>query len=589
VATTVPREVSTALLFCTGSEFVPSHEQLVNAEGSALRFSPDFDEQHRGPDGTAYVIYRFNLQGVDDTHTLSISWVTPPEDTADLWLGLSRWAKGCWEWHSAPAGDTLELTYWAKTLYGEPASGDLYVVVLLTGTAEAVLQQLQLNGSSTPSAHLTADPTSGAPPLMVSFDASGSSSPAGNIVKYEWDWDGDGNYDTDSGATPTTSHEYPAGSYTTGLRVTDEIGSTATTSVSISAALPVVWPMYGHDAQNTHRSPYVGAQTNNVKWTFTTEDRVYSSPAIGADGTVYITSRDGKLYAINPNGSQKWSCTLGEGSFHDPSSPAIGLDGTLYVINYDGNLYAINPDGSQKWTYEIGGGVNATAPQSPTIGIDGKVYVKGDNEVPQSVVYAINPDGSLSWTWTNSENYGAYQYPAIGHDGTVYQTFLNCIRAFNSDGSLQWEYYPEEGTAPWSPSVGVDGTIYICPTNTLIALNPDGSKEWSYTTEGSPGTSPAIWADGTVCVKADELHAINPDGSLKWSVETTRHNHSTPAVSADGTLYLGIGWDVQAINPDGSPKWSYTTGWTVHSSPAIGEDGTVYVGSLDGKLYAFGE
>jgi outer membrane protein assembly factor BamB len=34
------------------------------------------------------------------------------------------------------------------------------------------------------------------------------------------------------------------------------------------------------------------------------------------------------LYALNPDGSQKWSFTTG----HDvDSSPAIGTDGTIYV------------------------------------------------------------------------------------------------------------------------------------------------------------------------------------------------------------------------------------------------------------------
>ena len=36
------------------------------------------------------------------------------------------------------------------------------------------------------------------------------------------------------------------------------------------------------------------------------------------------------------------------------SSPAIGRDGTIYVGSLDNSLYAINPDGSQKWEFETG-------------------------------------------------------------------------------------------------------------------------------------------------------------------------------------------------------------------------------------------
>jgi outer membrane protein assembly factor BamB len=38
---------------------------------------------------------------------------------------------------------------------------------------------------------------------------------------------------------------------------------------------------------------------------------------------------DNKLYAINPDGSQKWSFTTGDIAIW--SSPAIGADGTIYV------------------------------------------------------------------------------------------------------------------------------------------------------------------------------------------------------------------------------------------------------------------
>ena len=50
-----------------------------------------------------------------------------------------------------------------------------------------------------------------------------------------------------------------------------------------------------------------------LKWSFKTEKGVESSHAIGPDGTIYVGSWDGKLYAINPNGSLKWSFQTGGG------------------------------------------------------------------------------------------------------------------------------------------------------------------------------------------------------------------------------------------------------------------------------------
>jgi outer membrane protein assembly factor BamB len=52
---------------------------------------------------------------------------------------------------------------------------------------------------------------------------------------------------------------------------------------------------------------------------------------------------DKKLYAINPDGSLKWSFKTG---YDVHSSPAIDSDGTIYVGSRDNRLYAIYGSGS---------------------------------------------------------------------------------------------------------------------------------------------------------------------------------------------------------------------------------------------------
>jgi len=56
-------------------------------------------------------------------------------------------------------------------------------------------------------------------------------------------------------------------------------------------------------APNTEAGSYSKAKVNPTKhkrflWEFKTGRNVYSSPAIGSDGTVYVGSFVGKLYAI---------------------------------------------------------------------------------------------------------------------------------------------------------------------------------------------------------------------------------------------------------------------------------------------------
>jgi uncharacterized repeat protein (TIGR01451 family) len=56
----------------------------------------------------------------------------------------------------------------------------------------------------------------------VTFNASSSYAPNGQIVKYEWDWEGDGIFDLDAGTNPIATHAYDQpGMYYPTLRVTD--------------------------------------------------------------------------------------------------------------------------------------------------------------------------------------------------------------------------------------------------------------------------------------------------------------------------------------------------------------------------------
>ncbi|NIN10723.1 MAG: PQQ-binding-like beta-propeller repeat protein, partial [Gemmatimonadales bacterium] len=61
-------------------------------------------------------------------------------------------------------------------------------------------------------------------------------------------------------------------------------------------------------------------EPGSVAWLYQTGGRV-SSPAIGADGTVYVESGDMNFYALNPDGTEKWHFDMYD-AFR--TSPAIG-------------------------------------------------------------------------------------------------------------------------------------------------------------------------------------------------------------------------------------------------------------------------
>jgi hypothetical protein len=79
-------------------------------------------------------------------------------------------------------------------------------------------------------------------------------------------------------------------------------------------------------------------------WKFKTGNPVYSSPAVGQDGTVYIGSWDSKLYALNGrNGAVRWTFKSGDAI---ESSPVIGSEGFVHIGSNDGKLYSFKSSSS---------------------------------------------------------------------------------------------------------------------------------------------------------------------------------------------------------------------------------------------------
>ncbi len=560
------------------------------------------------------------------TGTVYAFWDTPPEPpqaslsanptsgepplTVDFDASASSDSDGSivkyeWDWEGDGTFDydsgtdpTAQYTY--------ESEGEFVATVRVTDDdgltdTESVTITVSLPPQEPPIAVLRANPTSGRAPLLVMFDASGSYDPDGGIIiLYEWDWEGDGVYE-ESTVLPLNSHVYTEpNDYFATVRVTDDDNLTDTDSVLITVTVQTSqgdWWMFGRNRLHQSQSPFMGPTTDTVYWSLEIGRVDRSSPAMSADGTIYIGSLDDKLYAINPDGSIKWVFSLLMDGVY--SSPAVGEDGRIYfgTRNDDKRLIALNSDGSLAWSYPMPGFVHS----SPAIGTDGSIYV-GVGDLDTNVehyFYALNPDGSLKWRYQT----GGYvnSSPAIAPDGTVY---VGCndrkLYAFDpEDGTVLWSFTAEDMIIS-SPTIGEDGTIYFGSNDTyLYALDPAdaGSKyKWRYKTDGAIWSKPALGPDGTIYFGSWDnfLYALNSDGSLKWKYDAQDKVYCSPAVGADGTIYFGTynftDGMVIALNPDGSLLWSYNVGAEITGGLAIGEDGTLYVGCNDftgDDFYAF--
>jgi outer membrane protein assembly factor BamB len=373
-------------------------------------------------------------------------------------------------------------------------------------------------------------------------------------LRFSW---GDGDTSTwsepvRSGQLVTSSHVWhDTGFYLVTAQAADEHGETSGWSDPCSLFVPL------------------------TKWRFATGFEVASSPAIGQDGTVYIGSRDGYAYAVNPNGTLKWNHRTGGLVF---SSPAIAADGTVYIGSPDCHLYAINADGSLRWRYRTDG----DAYGSPAISSDGTVYFGSLD----SSIYAVNPDSTLKWRYRAD---GYVFSTSIADDGTVYAgSDDHYLYAINSDGTLKWRYLTGDGVY-YSQGIAADGTVYFgSESGYFYALNADGTLKWRYLTGGPVGSSPVVAVDGTVYLGSNDCHlyALNADGTLRWRY-LTDEKVACPAIAADGTVYVLSGTNMYAIGPDGTLKWRNPVGANgrVFLAPAIAPDGTIYVGAGN-YLYA---
>jgi outer membrane protein assembly factor BamB len=274
----------------------------------------------------------------------------------------------------------------------------------------------------------------------------------------------------------------------------------------------------------------------------------YSYPTIGADGTIFVGAPDG-LYAITDNGNAgqlKWNFKPAAGPWV-VGTPTIGGDGTIYIGAGDKNLYALNPDGTKKWSVALGGGPS----QSPAISLDGAtLYVSADK------LYAIDiSTQQITWTYPpigQDASINAPSWPVVGADGSIYIADGDLI-AFKSDGTKSWEIALPTGTAPHAPSIGPDNTIFIGAFGgSMNAVDPlNGNKKWTYST----GTASVVYeaslgSDGTVYFVADQFYALtSTPTSAVLDFSQAGGNSMTPIIAAGGLTLVADGTQLYAYGP----------------------------------------
>ena len=131
-------------------------------------FSPNYEDDHGSPSGLAYGVYRFQTDDYADSgraQTIGLDWDSgnPPTNYSDLWVGLANWDASGWDWYAGPADGVLTLSSLAPYTSG---SGETQVMILMTGSAPATLDELRVGDTELRgTGALDEPPSGGIPPL----------------------------------------------------------------------------------------------------------------------------------------------------------------------------------------------------------------------------------------------------------------------------------------------------------------------------------------------------------------------------------------------------------------------------------------
>ncbi|MDR3180657.1 MAG: PQQ-binding-like beta-propeller repeat protein [Prevotellaceae bacterium] len=405
-----------------------------------------------------------------------------------------------------------------------------------------------------------------------------------NVQSVSWNF-GDGVTSADE----APAHAYAAtGSYTVTVTVTYAGGNTETGSIDIV----VENYKWGERALDYNGS------TGYVKT---------SNPVFSPDGQImYVptSSPSGHLFAVDVEGGTiKWvfsitELTYGGGAMVHPAN------GTIYQGS-DAAIYAINPDGTQKWKVATAGsGAAARVRAFPALSLDGTVAYFLSN----SVLYALNVEsGAEVWKKQLSDiNSGISIGSAVlvGNNGTVYIGTNQGVYAFSSSGNLTWQTATKYNVTE-SGAMAINGNVLYAAlkgTDGLVAINTDdGSQLW---TAGASGDAyfPIVDKNGVIYftekLAAGKVYAVNPNGSSKWTKTIGESlNYGGLVLDENGVIYGGTqskangNYKRYAINTaTGDFVFNENSAQQIMAAFTIGPDKRLYWGTIGsgniGTLYA---
>ncbi|MDO5615668.1 MAG: PQQ-binding-like beta-propeller repeat protein [Cruoricaptor ignavus] len=287
----------------------------------------------------------------------------------------------------------------------------------------------------------------------------------------------------------------------------------------------------------------LAVRNGSIVWGHLMRDAVRSTPTVTESGVAYYASITGEILAVEANGNVKWNVTLPHRIYY--TSPVYAKDGTIYIGSEQGLVYALNPEnGSTKWTFNAG---TTTIRSTPVIDSKGFIYIASNDDY----LYKISPEGQEVWR-SFVADYIRNGIPAIDETrNTIYVsaktagTQVGVLVAYNLDsGAEQWRNDSrfdgrlEDG----GPAIAEDGTLYLGGRDKkLVAYNTDGTVKWEYETTGLLHGVPAIDDRGQIYFGDDKgyFYIVDRNGKTAWkNIQLGTKINTSVNIDDNGIVYV---------------------------------------------------
>ena len=383
----------------------------------------------------------------------------------------------------------------------------------------------------------------------------------GEVKSVSWDF-GDG---TTSGENNPVHAFTTTGTYTVAVTVTYVNNTTESGSLTVTV---------GNYKWNSVDLNF-GGLTGYVKT---------SNPVFSPDGkTMYIPTSTpaGHLFAIDVvSGEFKWVFAISQITYG--GGALVAPDGTIYqcvrnaAIN---NVYAINPNGTQKWAVKLDAAIGAF----PALSVDGILYCLTN----KSTLYALDASsGAIKWQQSLDGATGSAV--AIDKAGNVYAGTSAAIYAFKPNKDQIWKLEEVNVTEQATFALKEQVLYATLKGGGLVAVDmTNGTKKWTYPTTKGDAYFPIADKNGNVYFTekgSQTVHAVNAAGSKIWEKNVGNNlNYSGGALSTDGILYVGTQSNNKVLGLDitnGNIVFEETVGQQVMAAVTIGPDKRLYCGTI---------